>query len=145
MAKNSSNDDEISYFIPFPNSPDSDDLVIDESSLAPVIIEELEESQINEMNVNINEFIEANPIEICEVNDNNDVQKCQQEITDDMDVDMSDGDGDGDNECDDDILSREEEDHLTKQFLNGELTFSEYSSRMDRNTDNDTFDDNINR
>ena len=43
------------------------------------------------------------------------------------------------------LLTIDEEDQLTKQFLNGELTFSEYSSRMDQDTDLEMIENDTSR
>lgn len=108
-------------------------LAINENSVAPVIIEELDESAISSMDMDINEFIEARALQIKEVvdvipnystfsllcNSNKDV------------IDLEDQDT---------ALTADEEDQLTKQFLNGELTFSEYSSRMDQDIDQETIE-----
>lgn len=42
-------------------------------------------------------------------------------------------------------LTADEEDWLTKQFLNGELTFSEYSSRMDQDIDPETIENDTSK
>lgn len=42
-------------------------------------------------------------------------------------------------------LTADEEDWLTKQFLNGELTFSEYSSRMDQDIDLETIENDTSK
>lgn len=86
---------------------------LDEMEIAPVIIEELESGQ----DVNMEDFVEASALEIHEV-----------EMAEE-DIEVS--------EEEDSTLTLEEEDKLTKQFLNGELTFSEYSSRMDPEIDAD--------
>ncbi|KAK0090104.1 hypothetical protein PV325_002936 [Microctonus aethiopoides] len=61
------------------------------------------------------------------------------ELTEDFEGECSANMSDGDSE--DDVLTTEEKDNLTQQFLSGALTFSEYSLQMDRNTDNDAYDD----
>lgn len=106
----------------------TDSLAINEnSSVAPVIIEELDESAISSMNMDINEFVEAKALQIKEVTDvisntfSPPMYNCNKDNMDAEDQDMS--------------LTADEEDQLTKQFLNGELTFSEYSSRMDQDID----------
>ncbi|XP_034933686.1 general transcription factor 3C polypeptide 3-like isoform X2 [Chelonus insularis] len=117
-------------------SPSSEGpLLIDETpDLAPVIIEELEESQV----ANLNEFIEANALEICEINPED------AEITGSLGSTISNEDpkdsyqAEGSDGEDNDVLTPEEQERLTKQFLNGELTFSEYSSRMDTHAENET-------
>ncbi|XP_070160553.1 general transcription factor 3C polypeptide 3 isoform X2 [Polyergus mexicanus] len=105
-----------------------DSLVINnDSTVAPVIIEELDESAINLMDMDINEFVEAKALQIEEVKDvipnytSSPLCSSNKDIIDTEDQDM--------------LLTADEEDRLTKQFLNGELTFSEYSSRMDQDID----------
>lgn len=61
------------------------------------------------------------------------------ELTEDFEGECSVNMSDGDSE--DDVLTTEEKDNLTQQFLSGALTFSEYSLQMDRNTENDAYDD----
>lgn len=106
----------------------NDSIVInDDSTVAPVIIEELDEGAINSMDMDINEFIEAKALQIEEVKDiipnytPSSSGNSNKDIMDTEDQDM--------------LLTADEEDRLTKQFLNGELTFSEYSSRMDQDID----------
>jgi len=107
------------------------------SSVAPVIIEELDESAINSMNMDINEFVEAKALQIREVMDVNPNSKFSLSCNsnkDNMDV-----------EDQDTSLTADEEDQLTKQFLNGELTFSEYSSRMDQDIDLEMIENDTSR
>ena len=106
--------------------PEQDVIIVgDDSSLAPVIIEELHESEM--MDVNMSEFVEARALKIHKVNENTSMD--QDHLEDhDLGFDLSDPE-------DLDILTAEEEDLLTKQFLDGVLTFSEYSLRMDRGID----------
>lgn len=115
-----------------------DSLVInDNSTVAPVIIEELDESAINSMDMDINEFVEARALHIQEVKDvipnYTPSPSCSsnKDIMDTEDQDM--------------LLTADEEDRLTKQFLNGELTFSEYSSRMDQDIDVETAENDNSR
>ncbi|XP_029169644.1 general transcription factor 3C polypeptide 3-like [Nylanderia fulva] len=114
-----------------------DSLIInDNSTVAPVIIEELDENAINSMDVDINEFVEAKALRIQEVKDvisNYTPPSCSsnKDIIDTEDQDM--------------LLTADEEDRLTKQFLNGELTFSEYSSRMDKDIDVETVENENSR
>ncbi|XP_036144134.1 uncharacterized protein LOC105834969 isoform X2 [Monomorium pharaonis] len=115
-------------------SINNDSLVInDNSSVASVIIEELDESAINSMDMDINEFVEARALEIKEVADvipNYSIFSPSCNSNKDV-VDVEDQDT---------TLTADEEDQLTKQFLNGELTFSEYSSRMDQDIDQETIE-----
>ncbi|KMQ97337.1 general transcription factor 3c polypeptide 3-like protein, partial [Lasius niger] len=115
-----------------------DGLVInDNSTVAPVIIEELDESAINSMDMDINEFVEARALQIQEVKDvipnytSSPSCSSNKDIMDTEDQDM--------------LLTADEEDRLTKQFLNGELTFSEYSSRMDQDIDVETAENDNSR
>ncbi|CAL1681922.1 unnamed protein product [Lasius platythorax] len=115
-----------------------DSLVInDNSTVAPVIIEELDESAINSMDMDINEFVEARALQIQEVKDvipnytSSPSCSSNKDIMDTEDQDM--------------LLTADEEDRLTKQFLNGELTFSEYSSRMDQDIDVETAENDNSR
>ncbi|XP_018398982.1 PREDICTED: general transcription factor 3C polypeptide 3 [Cyphomyrmex costatus] len=97
------------------------------SNVASVIIEELDESAISSMDMDINEFVEAKALYIRDVTDviPNSTFSLPCNFNKDN-VDMEDQDM---------LLTIDEEDQLTKQFLNGELTFSEYSYRMDQDTD----------
>ncbi|XP_063983075.1 general transcription factor 3C polypeptide 3 isoform X2 [Diachasmimorpha longicaudata] len=97
--------------------------------IAPVIIEELEEDQVMDMD----EFVEASALEIHEVENMEDVSIAAMEM-DHTEIELELSEGEEEVES---ILTLEEEDKLTKQFLNGELTFSEYSSRMDPGIDLD--------
>lgn len=100
-----------------------------DTSLAPVIIEELEESEIAD--VNMSEFVEARALKVRRVGDSiaDDGEVHTNEFgVDPLPLDTSDVE-------DHDVLTPEEEDLLTTQFLNGELTFSEYSLRMDKSID----------
>lgn len=122
---------EIAMNMELKKSTVDDSLVInDNNTVAPVIIEELDENAINSMDVDINEFVEAKALQIQEVKDVNPnytpspSYSSNKDVMDTEDQDMS--------------LTADEEDRLTKQFLNGELTFSEYSSRMDQDIDVET-------
>ncbi|XP_018312219.1 general transcription factor 3C polypeptide 3 [Mycetomoellerius zeteki] len=107
------------------------------SNVAPVIIEELDESAINSMDMDLNEFVEAKALQIRDVTDvipNSTFSLSCNFNKDNMDI-----------EDQDMLLTTDEEDQLTKQFLNGELTFSEYSSRMDQDTDLEMIENDISR
>ncbi|XP_043277638.1 general transcription factor 3C polypeptide 3 isoform X2 [Venturia canescens] len=121
-------EDETSLMMELPSSPSKSSMVVGETaSLAPVIIEELEESEM--LDVNMSEFVEAKALKVYEVIDHKSM-----EVDDDeaelqaLGLEISDME-------DHDALTATEEDILTHQFINGELTFSEYSSRMDKNLD----------
>lgn len=103
----------------------------EKSAIAPVIIEELDESALNNMNVDITEFIEAQALEIEDVPQNVISNVYSRQSTSAMDITTEEEDHDL-------LITADEEDQLTKQFLNGELTFSEYSSRMDQDVDLET-------
>lgn len=114
-----------------------DSLVINDNSTMTVIIEELDENAINSMDMDINEFVEAKALQIQEVKDvipnytSSPSCSSNKDIMDTEDQDIS--------------LTADEEEQLTKQFLNGELTFSEYSSRMDQDVDMETIENDSSR
>ncbi|XP_012285409.1 general transcription factor 3C polypeptide 3 [Orussus abietinus] len=117
------------------NSP----VIINENSmLAPVVIEELDESVISSMDVDMTEFIEAEALEAHEVpgliaasgNEPNQSNN------------FTDVPSDAERQ---EVLTADEEDRLTKQFLNGELTFSEYSFRMDQSVETEVVDSEVSR
>ncbi|XP_078034927.1 general transcription factor 3C polypeptide 3 isoform X1 [Augochlora pura] len=103
----------------------------EENTIATVIIEELDENALSNMNVDMAEFVEAKALEI---------QDITQDIISDTYVEQNNAIMDiaTDAEDQDILMTADEEDQLTKQFLNGELTFSEYSSRMDQDIDLET-------
>ncbi|XP_025602631.2 general transcription factor 3C polypeptide 3 isoform X5 [Athalia rosae] len=107
-------------------------MIESENSLAPVIIEELDETAITSMNVDMAEFVEAEALEVQEIREN-DAQKSlgQYGVEENVKVETADDPEEPDS------LPVDEEDRLTNQFLNGELTFSEYSLRMDRGIDSE--------
>lgn len=101
-------------------------VISDDSTVAPVIIEELDENAINSMDVDISEFVEAKALQIQEVENIIPSYTLSQSCSSIKDLAM-------DTDQDQDMsLTADEEDRLTKQFLNGELTFCEYSSKMDQ-------------
>lgn len=115
-------------------------VIIDHDSNAmPIIIEELDESAINSMDVDMTEFIEAKALE---VHDMPEVilpsypYSQQGSPSNDIIMDLDEQNV---------LLTAEEEDRLTKQFLNGELTFSEYSSKMDEAPDLEVEDTDISK
>ena len=115
----------------FPNvSHNEENLIVDKPELAPVIIEELDETAIHDMDVDIGEFVEAKALNyqvILEKGNRNLGPVEPPSINEDV-VDTTDAE----------IVEEQEtessrEDQLTQQFLNGELTFTEYSLKMDNN------------
>jgi len=123
----------VSMEVEFEKSTENDNLVInDNSTVAPVIIEELDENTIGSMD--LNEFVEAQALQIQEMNEVPNYT-ASSSCRSNKDVDTEDHET---------SLTPDEEDQLTKQFLNGELTFSEYSSKMDQDIDMETLEnDNI--
>lgn len=119
------------------STADNDLAISENSSVAPVIIEELDENAIDSLDMDINEFVEAKALQVKEVPDVipnctfSSSCRCNKDIVDAEDQDTS--------------LTADEEDRLTKQFLNGELTFSEYSSRMDQDIDLETIENDTSR
>ncbi|XP_011861817.1 PREDICTED: general transcription factor 3C polypeptide 3 [Vollenhovia emeryi] len=109
-----------------------------DGSVAPVIIEELDENAIGSMDVDINEFVEARALQINEVTDV--IPNCTLSPSPCNRTKVT-----VDTEEQDTSLTADEEDRLTKQFLNGELTFSEYSSRMDQDIDLETIENDASR
>ncbi|XP_076233596.1 general transcription factor 3C polypeptide 3 [Calliopsis andreniformis] len=114
-----------------PSTDKIDEIVNEKSALAPVIIEELDENALSNMDVDMTEFVEAKALEIKDISQNvvPDIYSEQSSSITDVTVDT---------ENQEVLLTTDEEDQLTKQFLNGELTFSEYSSRMDQDIDLET-------
>ncbi|CAL7949836.1 unnamed protein product [Xylocopa violacea] len=108
------------------------------STIAPVIIEELDENALDNMNVDMTEFVEAKALEITDIPENviTNVYSEQSNCVTDVIPEA---------ENQEILLTPEEEDQLTKQFLNGELTFSEYSSRMDQDIDLETAETDFSR
>ncbi|XP_076284248.1 general transcription factor 3C polypeptide 3 isoform X1 [Lasioglossum baleicum] len=114
------------------SSSQKNNMTLDEgNTIATVIIEELDENALSNMNVDMTEFVEAKALEI---------QDITQDIISDTYIEQSSTAMDiaTDTEDQDILMTADEEDQLTKQFLNGELTFSEYSLRMDRDIDSET-------
>ncbi|XP_043793207.1 general transcription factor 3C polypeptide 3-like isoform X2 [Apis laboriosa] len=101
------------------------------STIAPVIIEELDENALNNMNVDMTEFVEAKALEIKDVPHSIITDVYSKQSTSGMDITTE-------IEDQDILMTADKEDQLTKQFLNGELTFSEYSSKMDQHIDLET-------
>nr|XP_031843348.1 general transcription factor 3C polypeptide 3 [Nomia melanderi] len=112
--------------------------VNEENTIASVIIEELDENALSNMNVDMTEFVEAKALEI---------QDITQDIISDTYIEQNNAvmDITTDTEDQDILMTVDEEDQLTKQFLNGELTFSEYSSRMDQDIDLETVEADLSR
>lgn len=105
-------------------------LVAENGFVAPIVIEELDESAVCAMNVDMNEFVETTALHVRELTDVCPPSTSRDSVARDG-FDAEDRDA---------SLTADEEDCLTKQFLNGELTFTEYSSRMDRDVDVETMD-----
>ncbi|XP_076755883.1 general transcription factor 3C polypeptide 3 isoform X1 [Xylocopa sonorina] len=130
-ALNNMNEEEL-VEINFPSPTRKGNMTVNEgSTIAPVIIEELDENALDNMNVDIAEFVEAKALEIKDIPENVITNVYSEQSNCTMDVTLE-------AENQDILLTPEEEDQLTKQFLNGELTFSEYSSRMDQDIDLET-------
>lgn len=106
-------------------------MVNKKSALASVIIEELDEDALTDMNVDMNEFVEAKALNINDISQNvvPEIFSGQSACVLDVSINVEDQDI---------LMTADEEDLLTKQFLNGELTFSEYSSRIDPDVDLET-------
>lgn len=114
----------------FTNVAHDDTLIVNKSVLVPVIIEELDESAINDMDVDMGEFVEAKALKYQVIFEkaNRNLGPVEPPSINEDKVDTTDTD----------VLEEQEtessrEDQLTQQFLNGELTFTEYSLKMDNN------------
>ncbi|EFN89464.1 General transcription factor 3C polypeptide 3 [Harpegnathos saltator] len=108
------------------------------SNVAPVIIEELDENAIS--SIDMSEFVEAKALQIQEVENvmiPSYTLSTSCNLNKDVTIDM-----DQDQEI---LLIADEEDRLTKQFLNGELTFCEYSSKMDQDIDLEMVENDVPR
>lgn len=113
------------------NSSVENPAIMDEgTSLAPVIIEELDENAITSMDVDMAEFVEAEALEVREIKENDPSNEKYNNETDESQEDSA-------LETVDEQIEPDDEDRLTKQFLDGELTFSEYSLRMDQGIETD--------
>ncbi|XP_053984684.1 general transcription factor 3C polypeptide 3 isoform X1 [Hylaeus volcanicus] len=110
----------------------------EESTIASVIIEELDENALSNMNVDMTEFVEANALEMKDITQDIMPEAYSEESSTVMDITT-------DIEDQDILLTADEEDKLTRQFLNGELTFSEYSLRMDQGADTETVETDLTR
>jgi general transcription factor 3C polypeptide 3 (transcription factor C subunit 4) len=107
-----------------------DSFVSNTTILAPVEIEELDASSINQMNFDMGEFVEAEAIKIDKIPEQLSLDSVEYLNYNHLDETVSDIE-------EQTTLSSEEENLLTKQFLNGELTFSEFTVRMDQDIDNE--------
>ncbi|XP_066582788.1 uncharacterized protein [Prorops nasuta] len=87
--------------------------------IAPVIIEEIDG---NETDVDFNEFVEAEALKMTDISNYLHYDPSTSSTLNDIE----------EQEC---LRWQIEEDKLTKQFLNGEIEFCEYSLRMDKDTD----------
>ncbi|XP_046751387.1 general transcription factor 3C polypeptide 3 [Diprion similis] len=129
---------------PRDSSSESEVIIESDTSLAPVIIEELDQNAITWMDVDMTEFVEAEALEIQEIGDDNNVINPEQKnetVTSKENLNPESTDDPEES----DRFHVDEEDRLTKQFLNGELTFSEYSLRMDEGIETETPDIESNR
>lgn len=123
---NSKPDDGVKTFAELSSVMAEQSFVMDNSVLAPVEIEELDPASFKQMNFDMNEFVEAKAIKIQKMPQQLSVSAVQY-------VDYSQPEEAAASDAEEQhALSPEEENRLTKQFLNGELTFSEYTVRMDR-------------
>ncbi|XP_043684851.1 general transcription factor 3C polypeptide 3 [Vespula pensylvanica] len=117
-----------------------DIMILDhDTNVMPIIIEELDESAINSMDMDMTEFIEAKALEVQDVSETiipSYTYSRQSSPVNDIVMEIDDQNV---------LLTAEEEDRLTKQFLNGELTFSEYSSKMDENPELEISDTDISK
>ncbi|KAJ8665208.1 hypothetical protein QAD02_006870 [Eretmocerus hayati] len=95
--------------------------------LVPVEIEELDVASLDRMNLNMGEFIEAEAIPIHKIPEK--VVSSGKHINDAHKIAQAEQVTDHD---DQNTLSAQEEFALTQKFLNGELTFSEFTVRMDQ-------------
>ena len=102
-------------------------ILSDDSVLAPVVIEEIDVTSINQLNYDMNEFVEAEAIKIHKMPESikNTVNVSEEYIENFQTDEVSDMDEYS-------MLTTEEENLLTNQFLNGELTFSEFTQRVDQ-------------
>lgn len=102
-------------------------ILSDDSVLSPVVIEEIDVTSINQLNYDMNEFVEAEAIKIHKMPESikNTVNVSEEYIENFQTDEVSDMDEYS-------MLTTEEENLLTNQFLNGELTFSEFTQRVDQ-------------
>lgn len=110
-----------------------------DTNVMPIIIEELDESAINSMDMDMTEFVEAKALEVQDVSETiipSYTYSEQGSPVNDIIMEIDDRSV---------LLTVEEEDRLTKQFLNGELTFSEYSSKMDENPELEISDTDVSK
>ncbi|XP_043485979.1 general transcription factor 3C polypeptide 3-like isoform X1 [Polistes fuscatus] len=102
----------------------------------PIIIEELDENAIDSMDMDMTEFKEAKALKVHDVSETIiSSYMCSQEGSSVNDILM---------EIDDQNMILIEEERLTKQFVNGEVTFSEYSSKIIETPDPEISDIDIN-
>lgn len=105
-------------------------VTVNNSSIAPVIIEEFDESTINEMEMDLGEFVEAKALKLQAISkkENKDTSSELPATVSDDTLDCVNADT-----IDEQETETNREDQITQQFLNGELTFTEYSLKMDNN------------
>lgn len=107
-------------------SQDTEEVMEPTGEIAPVIIEEL--SQVDALRVDINEFVEATICHLPPDGSNRD------EEDNNLVIETGGASDDDDNQA---MMTPEEEARITRQFLNGEMSFSDFSMLMDRGADGD--------
>ncbi|KAI4490316.1 hypothetical protein M0802_010693 [Mischocyttarus mexicanus] len=119
------------------NEQESNIMILeDDKNTIPIIIEELDESAINSMEVDMTEFTEAKALKVHDISETIiSSYMCSQEGSSSNDILM---------EIDEQTMILIEEERLTKQFVNGEVTFSEYSSKIIETPDPEISDMDIN-
>lgn len=111
-------------------------VINNDNTVAPVIIEELDESTITSMKVDMSEFVEAKALQIRKV-ENIIISNCTIPVMCNPNKTSLESEEQGMS------FTVDEEDRLTEQFLNGELTFCEYSSKMDQDVDTEIMENDI--
>ncbi|CAG5083170.1 Similar to GTF3C3: General transcription factor 3C polypeptide 3 (Homo sapiens), partial [Cotesia congregata] len=106
-------------------TPEIEEIMEPAGEIAPVIIEEL--SQVDALRVDINEFVEATICHLPADSSNRD------EEDNNLVIETGQASDDEDNQT----MTPEEEARITRQFLNGEMSFSDFSLLMDRGADGD--------
>ncbi|XP_044587048.1 general transcription factor 3C polypeptide 3 isoform X2 [Cotesia glomerata] len=106
-------------------TPETEEVMEPAGEIAPVIIEEL--SQVDALRVDINEFVEATICHLPPDSSNRDEE----------DNNLVIGTGQASDDDENQAMTPEEEARITRQFLNGEMTFSDFSLLMDRGADGD--------
>lgn len=93
------------------------------AEIAPVIIEELDETQIDSMDVDLGEFVEASALTVDQLP--KDMLEASMSYTSGMEHPVE--------SEEQEKLRTAAESKWTKEFLNGDMTFSEYCLRMENN------------